>query len=91
MPGSGRVSSGAGACVVAAVLEFAEAAAVVRACADAIIVARVDSEALGVRDAIATLGLHILCWLVPVVVLLRFELHVVDISVRQASYSPGYR
>ncbi len=45
MPGSGRVSSGAGACVVAAVLELAEAAAVVRA-GTAAIVARVDSEAL---------------------------------------------
>jgi hypothetical protein len=32
---------------------------------------------------------HLLCLLVPVVVLLRFELHMLDICT--SSYAPGYR
>ena len=49
MPGSGLFSCGAGACVPAAVLALV--APVVEVAAP--VVVRLDSEALGVRDAIA--------------------------------------
>ena len=49
MPGSGLGSCGAGACAAVAVLALVDP--VVRAAS--LVVVRVDSEALGVRDAIA--------------------------------------